>query len=485
MTYIRREDPAGGVARIVLARPGKRNAQNPGLLRELDEALLEAATDPAVRVIVLAGDGPDFSSGHDLRDVFAVSGAPVATMGGDLDAGLVEGHYAFECETYLGLSRRWRDLPKPTIAAAHGRSIAGALMLLWPMDIIIASEEATFSDPVTAFGVNGVEYFTHVWELGHRKARELLFTGEAITAAEAHRLGMVNHVVPREQLDAFTLTMASTIAARPAFGLRLAKESVNRTLDAQGQSVALDSALALHNLGHAANIARTGSLIVSTDPLVSRSVRPAGEPITSGRSKAAEPPAATTSTVDHEPDESYHEVINSVREFLDSLARARLDAEAVARLRSKLSDLNDHLVSSAVPESERTFGRAWKLSNRGQALVPDLVVVESGPHQLVGTARFSDFYHGQNGAAHGGTIPLLFDEAFGRLAVAGDTPRSRTAYLNTNYRAITPIGPELDLRAWIERAEGRKRFMRCTLYHGDTLCAEAEALFVELVHGQA
>ncbi|WP_257428170.1 enoyl-CoA hydratase [Nocardioides carbamazepini] len=254
------ERPADGVARLVLARPEKRNAQSPELLYELDGRLLEATNDASVRVIVLAADGPDFSSGHDLHAGFYVPCDPVATMGGHLDAGGVEGHYAFECESYLGLSRRWRDLPKPTIAQVQGRTIAGGLMLVWPMDIVVAAEDATFADPVTAFGVNGVEYFTHLWEVGHRKAKEMLFTGDSISAPDAQRLGMVNQVVPAADLEAATLDLAVRIAQRPAFGLRLAKESVNRSLDAQGQSVALDSALALHNLGHAANLARHGEL---------------------------------------------------------------------------------------------------------------------------------------------------------------------------------------------------------------------------------
>jgi enoyl-CoA hydratase len=273
-TYVRREDPAAGIARVVLARPERRNAQNPAMLYQLDAALVAAANDAAVKVIILAADGPDFSSGHDLGDVFSVPGDPVATMGGHFDAGGVEGHYAFECETYLGLSRRWRDLPKPTIAAAQGRTIAGGLMLLWPMDIIVASEDATFSDPVTAFGVNGVEYFTHVWEVGARRAKEMLFTGDPIAAAEAKALGMVNHVVPADELDAFSVALAERIAARSAFGLRLAKESVNRSLDAQGQSVLLESALALHNLGHAANMARHGTF---ADPAGAAMIRGAAK----------------------------------------------------------------------------------------------------------------------------------------------------------------------------------------------------------------
>ncbi|MDQ6526906.1 enoyl-CoA hydratase [Nocardioides sp. LHD-245] len=269
-SLIRRENPSEGVARIVLARPERRNAQTPTMLYQLDDALSEATNDAQVKVIILAADGPDFSSGHDLGDVFTVPGPPVATMGGHLDAGGAEGHYAFECEAYLGLSRRWRDIPKPTIAAAQGRSIAGGLMLLWPMDIIVASEDATFADPVTALGVNGVEYFTHVWEVGHRRAREMLFTGEPITAPDAKALGMVNHVVPLAELESFCLTLATRIAARPAFGLRLAKESVNRSLDAQGQSVLLESALSLHNLGHAASLARHGVFIDPDGPAMIR-----------------------------------------------------------------------------------------------------------------------------------------------------------------------------------------------------------------------
>jgi enoyl-CoA hydratase len=261
--YIRREDPAEGVARIVLARPEKKNAQNPGLLYELDSEFVKATNEASTKVIILAAEGTDFSSGHDLSGGFTLPSGPVATMGGHLDMGLAEGHYAFECEAFMGLSRRWRDIPKPTIAQAQGRSIAGALMLLWPMDIIVASDDATFSDPVTAFGVNGVEYFNHVWEVGHRKAREMLFTGEPISAPDAYRLGMVNHVVPRDDLAQFTLELATKIAGRATFGLRLAKESINRSLDAQGQSVALDSAFALHNLGHASSLARFGELAIS------------------------------------------------------------------------------------------------------------------------------------------------------------------------------------------------------------------------------
>jgi len=258
---VRVENPADGVRRVVLARPQVRNAQSPELLYALDGVLAAACADDTVRVIIVAADGPDFSSGHDLSAPFRLPGDPVATVPANLDDGGLAGHYAFECEAYLGLCQRWRDLPKPTIAQVQGRVIAGGLMLVWPLDIVVAAESATFSDPVTAFGVNGVEYFAHVWELGHRKAREILFTGRAVSAAEAHQCGMVNHVVPEDQLEEFALEMASQIAARPAFAVRLAKESVNASLDAQGYEAAVRNAFLLHTIGHGANLAKHGSII--------------------------------------------------------------------------------------------------------------------------------------------------------------------------------------------------------------------------------
>lgn len=258
---IRTEDPADGVRRIVLASPQNRNAQSPALLYQLDDAFAAAAADDAVGVIVLAADGPDFSSGHDLKAGFNPPEQNRATLAGGYHAAGIEGHHAFECEAFIGLCRRWRDLPKPTIAQTHGRNIAGALMLLWPMDLIVAADNATFSDPVTAFGANGVEYFAHAFELGARKAKELLFTGGRLTAAEARAIGMVNHVVPLEELGEFTLAMASRIAARPAFALQLAKRSVNQSQDAQGLGTAIDAAFALHTLSHANNLAKHGKIL--------------------------------------------------------------------------------------------------------------------------------------------------------------------------------------------------------------------------------
>jgi enoyl-CoA hydratase len=248
------EKPSEGIARIVLDRPAKRNAQTKAMIYQLNDAFTAAAQDDEVKVIILAARGPHFSAGHDLSDYGVPMDAfsPVTTWGGFSLPG-AEGYMAVEQEIYLGMCWRWRNIPKPTIAQVQGKVIAGGLMLVWPCDLVVASSDATFADPVVVFGVNGHEYFTHVWELGARRAKELLFTGAAITAEEAYRIGMVNKVVEGDELEAATLELAEHIARRPGMGLKLAKQAVNQSLDAQGQWQALQAAFSLHQLGHSHN----------------------------------------------------------------------------------------------------------------------------------------------------------------------------------------------------------------------------------------
>ena len=278
---IRYETTDSGVARIVLSRPEQRNAQSRELLTELNSAFNLAAHDNDVRVIVLAADGPDFSSGHNLgpETNFKLSEyTPVGTWGG-FDLPGPEGAMAAEHEFFLGFSWRWRNIPKPTIAEVHGWVIAGGLMLMWPCDIVIASEDARFSDPVVAFGVNGVEYFAHPWELGVRKAKEMLFTGDVMNARDAKAAGMLNHVVPREELTSFTMAMAERIAERPMMGLKLAKQSVNQMQDAQGFWEALQGAMSLQQLGHAHNRVVHG---IGVDPSGAQTIRQLLKAYTSG-----------------------------------------------------------------------------------------------------------------------------------------------------------------------------------------------------------
>ncbi len=253
--HIKTEEPSPGVVRIVLNRPDVANAQNNELLYELNAALDRAARDNHVKVIILAGQGKHFSSGHDLSSMDqSLDGIdPVHPTAGIGMPG-AEGQMAFEEEAYFGLCWRWRNIQKPTIAEVQGKVIAGGLMLMWVCDLIVASEDATFQDPVVAFGANGVEYFAHPWELGVRKAKEFLFTGRALTAESAMALGMVNRVVPRKNLSEATLELASEIARQPAMGLRLAKLSVNDAQDAQGFLSGLRSAMAWQQLSHSHNM---------------------------------------------------------------------------------------------------------------------------------------------------------------------------------------------------------------------------------------
>ena len=242
------EEPAPGVARLVQNRPQARNAQDLQLTYDLNAAFDHAAQDDNVKVIILAGSDPHFSAGHDLRGGSGKTHADfpvVGTWGGFTLQG-AEGMMANEEEIYIGMCRRWRNIPKPTIAEVQGKCIAGGLMLAWICDLIVASDDAAFQDPVVQMGVCGVEYFAHPWELGARKAKEMLFTSDWVSAEEAHRLGMVNHVVPRAELSAFTLELANKIASKPSFALKLTKEAVNQSLEAQGQWQAMLSVFNLH-----------------------------------------------------------------------------------------------------------------------------------------------------------------------------------------------------------------------------------------------
>jgi enoyl-CoA hydratase len=250
----------GAVGVATLNRPERANAQNPELLIELDRVFDQAAADEAVRVIVLRANGKHFSSGHDLA---AGASKSFKDMFEDVAENGLLRFYRWEAKHYLGFCRKWRDLPKPTIAAVQGACIGGGLMLAWPCDLIIAADDARFSDPVVRMGIGGVEYHGHTWEFGARKAKELLFTAGFIGAEEACRLGMVNRVVPRAELDTATLALAEEIARMPPHALLMAKQAVNQTLDAMGQYTALQAVFNLHSLGHANAWAAQGQVVLA------------------------------------------------------------------------------------------------------------------------------------------------------------------------------------------------------------------------------
>ncbi|HQP68582.1 MAG TPA: enoyl-CoA hydratase, partial [Quisquiliibacterium sp.] len=243
------------------------NAQNLQMTYDLNAAFDRAAQDDAVKVIILAGADPHFSSGHDLRDGsrdrLGKDLGPVGTWGGfGLDG--AEGRFGREQEIYLQITRRWRNLPKPTIAQVQGKCIAGGLMLAWACDLIVASDDAQFCDPVVTMGVCGVEWFVHPWELGPRKAKELLFTADTWSAQEAQSFGMVNRVYPRAALADEVMRIARRIATMSSFALKMTKEAVNRSVDIMGQQQAIDQTFGLHHLCHAHNVLKFGTVIDPT-----------------------------------------------------------------------------------------------------------------------------------------------------------------------------------------------------------------------------
>jgi enoyl-CoA hydratase len=248
------DKPVAHVARITMNRPEARNAQGLKMTYELNDAFDRAAHDDDVKAIVLAGAGPHFSAGHDLNDRGRQRDfEPIGTWG-QFRAPGHEGFYAREMEIYLEITERWRNLPKPTIAEVQGKCMAGGNMLAWACDLIVAADDAQFIDHTLELGVCGAEYFAHPFELGVRKAKEWLFTADWLSAAEAHRLGMVNHVVPRATLTEFTMALAERIAQKPLFALKMAKEAVNAAEDTMGRRQAMKTSFALHQLCHSHNL---------------------------------------------------------------------------------------------------------------------------------------------------------------------------------------------------------------------------------------
>lgn len=247
----------GEIVRIMLNRPEQRNAQNRGLLVELNDAFLLAEADDDVRVVILGGNGPMFSAGHDLGSKKMLeeftpgpNQHPTRQINGGKRQGsealmLQEWHYFFQN------TLRWRNLRKITIAQMHGPVYAAGLMLMWSCDLIVAAEETEFADVVgTRLGMMGVEYFAHPWEFGPRKTKELMLTGDSMGVDEAYQLGMVSKVFPLDELGDKTLQFARRIARTPTMAALLIKEAVNQTTDIMGFTNALNSCFTMHQLNH-------------------------------------------------------------------------------------------------------------------------------------------------------------------------------------------------------------------------------------------
>jgi enoyl-CoA hydratase len=230
----------GPVATIWQNRPQQRNAQNEQMLDELNDAVLAAGADPDIRAVVIGGKGGHFSAGHDLKEGQAKR-----------QDFTPEERWAFESRSYMEYCLNIYNLPKPTIARVDGACIAGAFMVANMCDMIVASDDAFFADPVLhTMAVSAVEVLVHPWVMGSRRAREFLFTGERMTAAEAKECGMVNRVVSAVDLDAEVAGLAERVAAAPPFAAAVLKKSLNRTREAQGFNVALNAHFDSHQLSH-------------------------------------------------------------------------------------------------------------------------------------------------------------------------------------------------------------------------------------------
>ena len=239
---------SGRVARVSMNRPETHNTLNARLILELDEALKQADADPEVRVIVLRGEGRSFSSGHDLSPN---PSDPLQQEFRERHARSVEDRFDVEEEYYLEKCLNIRNLRKPTIASVRGHVVLGAMMVASMCDLIVASETTRFWNPSLRHCGTGGEVLALPWELGVRKAKEYLWTGDPIDIWEAQRLGMVNRVVPDDRLEAETMRLAERIALMPPRALWLTKRSLNKLQEAQGMLQAFEHHFLLHQLGHA------------------------------------------------------------------------------------------------------------------------------------------------------------------------------------------------------------------------------------------
>ena len=259
----------GRTAWVMMNRPKYHNVQNSQMTYALDAAFQRAVSDDNVKVIVLGGEGKHFSAGHDIgtpgRDV-AKSFDRKLLLSDHVNKPAAEFLYTREQEVYLGMCRRWRDIPKPTIAMVQGACVAGGLMLAWVCDVIVASDDAFFQDPVgRMMGIPGVEYSAHAFELPPRIAKEFILFGERMSAERAERFGMVNKVAPRDQLRGVVAEMARKLEDQNRLGLWLTKQAINHVEELRGKRTAMDTHFHMHHFAHAQNDLTTGNALAGVD----------------------------------------------------------------------------------------------------------------------------------------------------------------------------------------------------------------------------
>jgi enoyl-CoA hydratase len=234
------------IATITMNRPEAANAQNSALIDGLDEAFDRADADDEVRVVILAAAGKHFSAGHDLKEL-------VTDGQGDAWRQMretPEGKFHHEEVMYYERCKKIHDFRKPTIAAVQGSCVAGGLMLACMCDLIVAADDAKFSNPVLKMTGVGVELLVEPWELGIRKAKEFLWTAQILDATQAAQLGLVNRVVPRDELMEQTRAMADQIALVPPITAQLVKNSINHTADLMGKSDSWKYHFMTHHFAH-------------------------------------------------------------------------------------------------------------------------------------------------------------------------------------------------------------------------------------------
>jgi enoyl-CoA hydratase len=231
----------GPVRRLTLNRPASLNALNAELMEALETAFDEAAGDDDVRVVVLRGAGRAFCAGYDLNQ---------DAEEGTKDAAEWQRVLNRDTERLL----RILELPKPVIASVHSYCLAGGTDLMLACDLAVASDDAVFGYVDIRFGSGVVSMFLP-WVVGVRSAKELILTGEdRIPATEALRIGLVNRVVPRDELDDATMALADDIAKNEPFVVRTMKASINRVWQIAGLRAALDANTELDVMIETANL---------------------------------------------------------------------------------------------------------------------------------------------------------------------------------------------------------------------------------------